>query len=250
MTTQKVSVLITGANQGIGFGLASLLARSTSPTYHVLLCSRDLSKGKAAAASLSNLPGTVEALELDVTSAASVATAGKYVAQVFPCLDVLINNAAIAIYDEVTKDRVVLPEALRQSYETNVIGAAAVTEAMLPSLRKSRDPRVVFVTSLLGSLTCAADPGSAYYDAVLPAYNSSKTALNMIMLCYHKQLSGKDGAKAVKVWALCPGYRGTNLNPRGTGTAEGGGQVILDVIQGKRDEETGKIVHEDGVYAW
>ena len=113
MTIQKVNVLNTGANQGIGFGLASLLARSTSPAYHILLCSRNLSKGQAAAASLSNLPGTVEALELDVTSAASVGTAGQYVSQALPCLDVLINNAGIAIYNEVAKDRVVLPEALR-----------------------------------------------------------------------------------------------------------------------------------------
>jgi len=130
-----------------------------------------------------------------------------------------------------------------------VIGAAAVLEAMLPSLRKSQDPARRLRDEFVGSLTFAADMGSAWYDVVLPAYNSSKTALNMIMICYHKQVSGKDGATPVKVWALCPGYRGTNLNPRGTGTAEEGGQVIVDVIQGKRDEETGSIVHEHGVYA-
>lgn len=164
-----------GANQGVGYETAKNLLL-TSPTYHILLGTRDLGKGQEALSTLTVLPiqGTVEAIQIDVTSTASITQASSLISSKHGRLDVLVNNAGIFSKNP-TKH-----EALREELEVNCIGAVAVTEAFLPLLKKSLAPRLVFVSSSTGSLTMAADPESALFHRAVTTYRATKSALNMV----------------------------------------------------------------------
>lgn len=201
---EKTIVLISGANTGIGFEITKKLA-AENPTYHVLMGSRSLSKAQTAISSLP--PGlSVEPLELDVTSDASIQAAYDTVASEHGRLDVLINNAGIA-------SRAVPPDAtfrqeLTQIIDTNAISAACLTETFIPLLRKSSNPRIIFITSRLGSITRTFDVNHGNYGLDLPAYKTSKAAMNMIMAHYAVKFKGE----GFKVNACCPGHCATNLN--------------------------------------
>ena len=97
---------------------------------------------------------------------------------------------------------------MRRTYETNVFGVVAVTNALLPLLRRSPAPRIVNVSSGLGSLSIMSDPAFAFADLNNAAYQSSKTALNALTVLYAKELR----SAGIKVNAVCPGYRATDLN--------------------------------------
>lgn len=187
-----------GANQGLGFEAAKALATSrrgpNGEAYHVLVGSRDLAKGEKAATAINaaggDSGGSAEAIQLDVTDAPSIAAAAAKVKAEHGRLDALVNNAGT-----LSQDPGGVAAALRADLEVNVLGAAAVTEAFLPllllnssSAASPRDPRLVFVSSSMGSLAGAADPGSRYYRSVLGTspleYRVSKAAVNMLMLEY------------------------------------------------------------------
>lgn len=175
---------IQGANQGLGFEAAKALATSrrgpNGEAYHVLVGSRDLAKGEKAAATINAAggDGSAEAIQLDVTDPSSIAAAAAKVRADHGRLDALVNNAGT-----LSQDPGGVAAALRADLEVNVLGAAAVTEAFLPLLLATRDPRLVFVSSSMGSLAGAADPGSRYYRSVLGTspleYRVSKAALNV-----------------------------------------------------------------------
>ena len=183
----------SGANQGLGFEAAKNLAISrrgpNGGAYHVLVGSRNLAKGEKAAAAINSAGGFVEAIQLDVTDPASIAAAADKVRAEYGRLEALVNNAGT-----LSQDAGGVAAALRADLEVNVLGAAAVTEAFLPLLLLSRppaDPRLVFVSSSMGSLIGAADPESRYYRSVLGTspleYRVSKAALNMLMLEYWRR---------------------------------------------------------------
>ncbi len=133
---------LLGANGGVGFETAKNLLLS-SPTYHVLLGSRDPTKGSDAVATLKSLPikGTVETIQIDVTDDASVDAAAAHVSTTYNRLDILVNNAGIFSQNPSPRS------ALREDLAVNTIGAVSVTEAFLPLLRKSSSPRLIFVSS-------------------------------------------------------------------------------------------------------
>jgi NAD(P)-dependent dehydrogenase (short-subunit alcohol dehydrogenase family) len=187
---------------------------------------------------------------LDVTVADTVAAAAAAV----PELDVLVNNAGISLDTgaPVTETDV---EVFRRTYETNVFGVVAVTNAFLPALRRSAHPRIVNLSSGTGSLAWSTGPNPQFdYQAAGTgsgaAYRSSKTALNALTVFYAQALAG-DG---VKVNALAPGLRGTNLNPQAA--AAGGdpaeaaaGAVRLALLPD--DGPTGQLFSWDGtVVPW
>lgn len=145
--------------------------------------SRDFAKGEKAAAAINSVSpgggGSAEAIQLDVTDPSSIAAAAAKVSADHGRLDALVNNAGT-----LSQDPGGVAAALRADLEVNVLGAAAVTEAFLPLLLlATRDPRLVFVSSSMGSLTGAADPESRYYRSVLGTspleYRVSKAALNV-----------------------------------------------------------------------
>lgn len=204
---------------------------------------RDADRGSKAAAQVGG-----RALLLDVTDADTIAAAAATV----PVLDVLVNNAGISL-DTGAPVTDIDVDVFRRTYETNVFGVVAVTSAFLPALRRSAHPRIVNVSSGTGSLTWSTGPNPQFdYQAAGTgsgaAYRSSKTAVNALTVFYAQALAG-DG---VKVNALTPGLRATNLNPRAA-TAGGdpaeaaAGVVRLAVLPD--DGPTGQLFSWDGTVA-
>jgi len=192
-------VLITGGNQGIGLEIASVLA--DLPEYHIIIGSRNSENGaKALEGVLSDNPSrSVSTVEIDVTSDSSISSAAATIKKDFGRVDVLINNAGSLFEDPVTP--VISRSIFQKTYEVNVFGAAIVTEAFLPLLEKCTvlPPRLIFISSRMGSLATRADPAS---HNNFPIYRSSKSALNMIMLHY----AALYGKKGWKVNACAPGF--------------------------------------------
>jgi NAD(P)-dependent dehydrogenase (short-subunit alcohol dehydrogenase family) len=198
--------LVTGANKGIGLETArQLSARGIT----VLAGARDQRRGLAAERELrSGLPDDADALfvPLDVTDDASVRNAADWIEREYGRLDILVNNAGIARGGPPSQTDL---DAMREVYEVNVLGVIRVTNAMLPLLRRAPTPRIVNVSSEVGSITSMTDPASPL--AQMPAglaYPSSKSALNMITAMYAKELRDTP----IKVNAANPGYTKTDLN--------------------------------------
>ncbi|MBO0833248.1 MAG: SDR family NAD(P)-dependent oxidoreductase [Actinobacteria bacterium] len=201
MTTATTrTAVVTGANKGIGRHIAGQLAAAGLTVY---VGSRDEARGRAAVAEIG---AGARLLVLDVTDPASIAAATAQV----DALDVLVNNAGIGDDPRPAPESDV--EGFRRIYETNVFGVIAVTNAFLPALRRSAHPRVVNISSGTGSLAWSTSPNPqfAFGAGGAAAYRSSKTALNALTVFYSQALAG-DG---IKVNALAPGLRATDLNAR------------------------------------
>jgi NAD(P)-dependent dehydrogenase (short-subunit alcohol dehydrogenase family) len=239
-TTDQKIVLITGANKGIGFAAARELARAG---HTVLLGARDPGRGAAAAAELTGQGLDARFVRLDVTDPATIAAAAELIGAEHGRLDILINNAGISRDRPHPPDE--LPVAvLREIYETNVFGVVAVTNAMLPLLRRSPAARIGNVSSGLGTVALLGDPGSPLWQhANLLGYNSSKAALNAITLIYASTLRGT----GIRVNALSPGFCATDLNNHtGHLSADEGGAHIARQITLPGDGPTGVFLSEDG----
>jgi NAD(P)-dependent dehydrogenase (short-subunit alcohol dehydrogenase family) len=232
--TDMTVALVTGANKGIGYETARLLGHRGAT---VLLAARDPGRGQAAASALG-----ATWVRLDVTDPASIEAAAKWIDESYGRLDVLVNNAGIAVDFGVAPDRLP-PELLRQTYEVNVFGTAAVTNAMLPLLRRSAAGRIVNMSSSLGSLTRASIPDMP----VLLSYNSSKAALNALTVQYANLLRDT----AIKVNSGCPGFCATDLNGHsGHRTAAQGAAIALRLATLPDDGPTGGFFEDDGPVPW
>jgi NAD(P)-dependent dehydrogenase (short-subunit alcohol dehydrogenase family) len=147
---------------------------------------------------------------MDVTDAPSVRAAAAEVSARFGHLDVPVNNAGILPEATNADPREALDLAMfEQTYATNVLGLVAVIEAFLPLIRKSPAGRIVNVSSAMGSLAHQTNPDSPWYDMVVPAYQSSKAALNAITIVLAKALADT----SIKVTSVCPGFVQTDLTP-------------------------------------
>ena len=196
--------LVTGANKGIGYEIARQLAGSG---VSVLLGARDAGRGQAAADDLAGQGLDVSFIRIDVCDAGSIAAAAAEIDARRGRLDILVNNAGIADYTDGAPGKASL-DAVRSELETNFIGALAVTQAMLPLLRKAGAGRIVNMTSSLGSLTLNGDPSWPFYGVRLIGYNASKAALNMLTVQLNAELSDT-GITAV---SACPGLVATDLS--------------------------------------
>jgi NAD(P)-dependent dehydrogenase (short-subunit alcohol dehydrogenase family) len=204
--TTKIA-LITGANKGIGFETARQLgARDMT----VLVGARDTERGREAERALRDGGADARFVQLEVTDQKSIQLAAEWVDAEFGRLDVLVNNAGTASvsrrgYPPSQTDL----DDMRAVYELNVFGVVAVTNAMLPLLRRSPAARIVNVSSEVGSITAQGDPSHplAQMPASVP-YPSSKAALNMITVMYAKEL----GDTSIKVNAANPGFTATDFN--------------------------------------
>lgn len=195
-------VLITGANKSIGFETAKqLLALG----YYVYLGSRDLEKGIAAAKQLQS--ANVQAIQIDISNPQSIAEAREIIGKSSDSLDVLINNAGISGgFPQIPSTTTI--ETMREVFDTNFFGTIGVTNAFIDLLQKSDAPRIVNVTSGLGSLTLHNDPSWKFYNIKSAAYGPSKTALNAYTIVLAFEL--KD--TAFKVNVVDPGYTATDFN--------------------------------------
>ena len=229
MTT---TVLITGANKGIGRHTAGLLgARGMT----VLAGARDAGRGRQAEQELRAGGADARFVQLDVTDEASARQAAKWIEAEFGVLDILINNAGIARGDGSGKPSETTVATLREVYETNVFGVVAVTNAMLSLLLRAPAGRIVNVSSEVGSITAMTDPGGPM--ASVP-YPSSKTALNMVTAMYAKELRDTK----VKINAANPGYCATDLNGNsGFRTPEQGAEVSVHLATLPDDGPSGVL---------
>ncbi|MCK2241271.1 MULTISPECIES: SDR family oxidoreductase [unclassified Crossiella] len=236
--------LVTGANKGIGKEIARGLAAAGLTVY---LGARDLGRGEQAARELG---GDVRVLQLEVTDEAGVRAAVDRIEAETGRLDVLVNNAGVAL-DWGAGPDLATAEALRQTFEVNVFGVVAVTRACLGLLRRAPVGRVVNVSSPLGSLGLLSDPDHPIAQRHLLAYSSAKAALNAITLLHANALR-PDG---VLVNAASPGLVATDLNidspfPRGERTPAESAEVPLRLALLGADGPTGQFWGEQGPIPW
>lgn len=248
--TDKPIALITGANKGIGLQIAKDLA---GQGFTVLIGSRDLGAGERAAAGVGP---DAHAIQLDVTDQASIAAAAERIEADHGRLDVLVNNAGVSHaagpdtpFEEVMKTNpltVASLDEVRAVWEVNVFGVIAVTQAMLPLLRKAPAARIVQVGSSAGSLAMSAGPDNPN-PALFGNYTASKTASHAVALAFALALE----AEGIKVNIACPGYTATDLNGfNGHRTVEQGAHRAVELALLGADGPTGTFSDEDGPVAW
>ncbi len=243
MSENKKIVLITGANKGIGFETARQLGKQG---YTILVGARDESICLSAVEKLKGYGFDADFIEIDATNTETIKTAVEKVGEKYGRLDVLVNNAGIAL-DSSEKPSEVSMDLLRKTFDTNFFGVIAITQAFLPLIKKSENGRIVNVSSGLGSLTQHSDPSWDFYNVKPLAYNSSKTALNAFTVTLAHELKDTN----IKVNSADPGYTATDLNGNsGTKTVAEGASVITDLATLGADGATGSYFDDQGVLPW
>ena len=240
---KKQTVLITGANKGIGLETARQLAHAG---YHIFLGSRDQERGNQAVSLLHNEGLTdVEFLLIDVVNEQSVQQAHDELSKRIGHLDVLINNAGIP--GDFPQPASNTPDqTFKNVFEVNVFGVARVVRIFVPLMRASANPRIVNVTSDLGSLTLHSDPAWKHYDVKTAAYGPSKSALNGYTIALAYELKDK-----FKVNMVNPGYTKTEFNNnQGTKSVEDGAAPIVANAMIGIDGPTGKYFSDYGETPW
>ncbi|WP_040812481.1 SDR family oxidoreductase [Nocardia concava] len=245
MSEQKIA-LVTGANKGIGYEIAAGLG---GLGWRVGVGARDPQRLDLAVEKLRADGVDAFGVPLDVTDDASVAAAAELIADQAGGLDVLVNNAAI-VGDHPQTPTTVDPATVRTVVETNVIGVIRVTNAMLPMLRASSAPRIVNMSSSVGSLTLQTTPGlpsSEIGSYAITAYMASKTFLNAVTIQYVKEL----GDTNILINNGCPGFTSTDLNGfRGVRTPEQGAAIAIRLATLPDDGPTGGFFDDAGAVAW
>ncbi|MYW91836.1 SDR family oxidoreductase [Amycolatopsis rubida] len=229
------TALVTGANKGIGLAIAHGLG---SIGFTVAVGARDENNREKAVEELRAAGIDAFGVALDVTSEDSVAVAAKSIER----LDVLVNNAGIGgQLDGGAQDPTTLDlDVVRTVLDTNVFGVVRVTNAMLPLLREAESPRIVNMSSNMGSLKLRSGP-------VLAAYAPSKTMLNSITVQYARVLADTN----VIINAGCPGYVATDFNGyAGTRTPEQGAAIAVKLATLPDDGPRGGFFDDAGEIPW
>lgn len=237
MSTQAASApvaLVTGANKGIGL---ETVRRLVEAGYRVYLAARSSARGLAAAEEAG-----AHFVELDVTSGESVRRAAVLIARDEPYLDLLVNNAGITgpVRDARDYDGTDAEAVLA----TNVAGYVRVIHEFLPLLEKSDDPRIVNVSSGLGSFGLFHDPSRIESRAGTPLYAASKAAINMLTARYAQLLPH------VRVNAADPGMTATDLSGGEGHTVHDGTDAIVALALAGPGGATGAFRDRDGDLSW
>ncbi|WWC94531.1 hypothetical protein V866_001377 [Kwoniella sp. B9012] len=265
MSSEQTYVFITGANTGIGYQTVRHLLSSHIP-YHIFLGARSEEKSKTAIEKLLeehlNTQSTLSPAIVDLESDESIEQAVKAVRSVTDKIDVLIHNAGVELDANGPTQGLTTREIFDKTYTTNITGPHILTTLLVPLLLKSSNPRLLFLTSGTASFELSTNPGFILNKSPaagwpkppqreLFSYKSSKVALNMIMRDWHRILK----EDKVKVWTVNPGLVVTGLggDPEllkklGAGDPAGSGQFVVDVVEGKRDEDVGKTVQRQWLY--
>jgi len=219
------AAFITGANKGLGLEIARQLGRQGVT---VVLGARDKAKGNAAADELKAEGIDAHAVKLEVTNEADVAALPEFFKSKFGRLDILINNAGVALdFGGVTID------IFRQTYETNLFAPYFITQALLPLLKASPAGRIVNHSSVMGSIATIGDSNSFPLEMIAPVYCSSKSALNMLTVTTARTLAGTN----VKINAAHPGWVKTDL---------GSDRAPMEVVDGAKTAVALALLPDDG----
>ena len=247
-TATKVA-LITGGNRGLGLATARLLGQAGVT---IIIAARSEERSHEAVVTLRREDIYASAIRVDVDDPDSVATAVDRVAREHGRLDILVNNAGIL--PEATTPDASQPldlDLFTRTFNTNVLGAVAVTQAFLPLLTASEAGRIVNVSSTMGSLSDQVNPESPYYGMVVPAYQASKAALNGLTIALSKALAGS----AIKVNSVCPGWVQTDLGgpdhrAAAPTTATDAAHVVVEAALLDRTGPSGTFFDAAGPIAW
>lgn len=256
MTHPRVSpettiVFITGASTGLGLQISRILSKpSLHKDYHIIIGSLTTTGGEDAVAQLlaDDPTRSLSTVTIDVTSDESIATAYKTIEHAYGRIDVLFNNAGVLLdgLDTPTASRALF----ERTFQVNLFGAAAVTDAFVPLLENSTslNPRIVFMTSRLGSLATKADSSDRSAARFFPAYRSSKCALNMLMLHY----AGVFASRGWKVNGCDPGLTATALagDQKNMGSVEDGAMNACRLATLGAEGETGTFSNKEGLIKW
>ena len=234
------TALVTGANKGIGYEIAAGLG---ALGWRVGVGARDQGRRDAAVEKLRAAGVDAFGVPLDVTDDASVAAAAALLEDRAGRLDVLVNNAGVTGGPQQEPTRVDL-ETMRTAVETNVIGVVRVMDAMLPLLRRSSSPRIVNMSSSVGSLTRQSE---GEVGPLSIAYSPSKSMLNAVTIQYAKALRDT----SILINAGCPGFTATDLNAfQGIRTPEQGAAIAIHLATLPDDGPTGGFFEDAGVVPW
>ncbi|MFG2633820.1 SDR family NAD(P)-dependent oxidoreductase [Streptomyces sp. NPDC048362] len=240
--SEQTIALVTGANKGIGYEIAAGLG---ALGWRVGVGARNEERREAAVTKLREIGVDAFGVPLDVTDDASVDAAAALIEGRAGRLDVLVNNAGItgsAPQMPTTVD----PATVRAAVETNVIGVIRVTNAMLPLLRRSASPRIVNMSSSVGSLTLQSAPG-AEMGPISVAYSPSKSFLNAVTVQYVRELRDTN----ILINAACPGFCATDLNDfRGVRTPAQGAAIAIRLAALPDDGPTGRFFDDAGEVPW
>ncbi len=242
---------ITGANRGLGLETARELGKDGIV---VVLGSRDSKKGEAAAAKLRNEGITAESLGFDVTKPQDHQNAYDYFEKKYGRLDILVNNAGVLKEGQLSPTgsgpnpvTAVSPEMLRETFETNFFAPVALTQKLLPLIRKAPAGRIVNVSSILGSTTLHSDPNSPIYSFKTFAYDASKAALNSFTV--HLAYEVRDNK--IKVNSAHPGWVKTEMGgPNATMEVSEGGKTSAQLATLPDDGPNGGFLHLGQPLPW
>ena len=243
MSTTKQTALVTGANKGIGFETARQLAQLG---FTVWLGCRDQERGESAAKELAD-DGDVRLVILDVTDAESVRAAAVRIGDETGALDVLVNNAGVAIGEGEGLPSTVRPETIQHTFDVNFYGALRVTQAFLPLVQMAQAGRIVNVSSTMGSITTLVSPGNPLGQFPVFAYPASKTLLNALTGWLAVEFKGTP----IKINSVCPGYNATDLNNNlGTQHPSEGAKVVVRAATLEADGPSGSFFDVNGPVGW
>ncbi|KAI0095534.1 NAD(P)-binding protein [Hypoxylon sp. NC0597] len=273
MASDKKIILVTGGNTGLGYEIVKALYQTDTP-YEIIIGCRTPSKGEDAIAKVKSevpqSPSSLSTLQVDLTSDESLEKAVEALQSKHGRLDVLINNGGAGFDNLVETGQMSVRDAFNATWDTNVSGTHVLTCLAVPLLLKSQDPRLMFVTSGTSSLTETERMDSPALQRIntspptgwpkpttgvgLTMYRSAKTGLNMLMREWIRTLKN-DG---VKVWCISPGFLATGLGGVGPEKLKAmgaldpsvGGQFVKDVVQGKRDQDVGKVIRANMIQPW
>lgn len=244
----KKIALITGASKGLGFETALQLGKKG---FTVIVTARTQHKSNEAAAKLKTKDIDALGVQLDVSNSKDIANLISFLNEQFGKLDILINNAGVQLdfpgFMPGNSTETVSMEILKQTFETNFFAPIALTQKLLPLLKKSDAGRIVNVSSIMGSLALHADASSPIYGIKLLAYNSSKTALNQFTL--HLAEALKD--TLIKVNSAHPGWVKTDLGGEyAPMSIEDGVKTIVDLSTLDVNGKTGTFIHLGESLPW
>jgi NAD(P)-dependent dehydrogenase (short-subunit alcohol dehydrogenase family) len=245
MASDRVA-FITGGNKGIGLETARQLGKLGIT---VVIGSRDREKGLAAVNKLRGEGIQADVIRFDVTDPADYQAAYDYFDQRYGRLDILVNNAGIAKENFLggNQTSITPAETLREIFDTNFFAAVAITQALLPLVRKATAGRIVNLSSILGSNTLHATPGSPIYEAKSFGYDASKAALNSFTIHLAHELKGTK----IKVNSAHPGWVKTDM---GTDAAPmeipDGAKTSVRLATLPEDGPTGGYFHMEDTLPW
>ena len=244
----KKIALITGASKGLGFETAYQLGVKG---YTVIVTARTQQKSNESAEILKSKGINAVGMQLDVVNNNDIDNISKSINERYGILDILVNNAGVQLdfpgFMPGNSTETVSMDILKQTFEINYFAPIALTQKLLPLLKKSNAGRIVNVSSIMGSLTLHADLNSPIYGIKLLAYNSSKTALNQFTLHLAEALIDSP----IKANSAHPGWVKTDLGGEyAPMSIEDGVKTIVDLSTLDENGPTGAFIHLGESLPW